>query len=158
MPVRLLTSACNTAVENLSWLTKIICSPLTEFMQCRIKNTSHLPDITDILNEQPMSVSLDIVNMSPSMDNQRETKAIQDILNTRAIKKPSTDYSKPPVPHLYRHADSCHKKLSIKGIQKIALRLRRIYSSNNDYIAKSKEYTKDLVNRGHDFKIGTPMF
>ena len=283
MPVRLLTSACNTAVENLSWLTKIICSPLTEFMQCRIKNTSHLPDITDILNEQPMSVSLDIVNMSPSIDNQREIKAIQDILNTRAIKKPSTDYlieglklclynnnlvfrnesllqtngtatgapnsssyadvavasldqavteqkktafpeilyfgryrgdclviwddrddklqelysfinrlnpdfkftmeignhsicffdlrisiaenkltttvySKPTVPHLYHHADSCHKKLSIKGIQKIALRLRRIYSSNNDYIAKSKEYTKDLVNRGHDFKIGTPMF
>ena len=61
-------------------------------MQCRIKNTSHLPDITDILNEQPMSVSLDIVNMSPSIDNQREIKAIQDILNTSAIKKPSTDY------------------------------------------------------------------
>ena len=67
-------------------------------------------------------------------------------------------YSKQAVPHLYHHADSCHKKLSIKGIQKIAFRLRRIYSSNNDYTAKSKEYTKDLVNRGHDFKIGTAMF
>ena len=51
------------------------------------------------------------------------------------------------------HADSCHKKLSVKGIQKnVALRLRRICSSDNEYIIKSKEYTKNLVNREHDFK------
>ena len=65
----------------------------------------------------------------------------------------TTVYSKPTDSHLYLHADSCHKKTSIKGIQKgVALRLRRICSSYNNYTAKSKEYTKYLVNRGHDLK------
>ena len=51
----------------------------------------------------------------------------------------TTVYSKPTDSHLYLHADSCHKKLSIKGIEKgVALRLRRICSSDNDYTAKSK--------------------
>ena len=65
-------------------------------MYCRIKDTSHLLDIIDTLNEQAVSnhkklVSLDIFNMFPSIDNQRGMQAVQDILNTRAIKKPSTD-------------------------------------------------------------------
>ena len=283
MPVRLLTSGCNTAIENLSRFIEIICSPLTEVMQCCIKDTSHLLDIIDTLNEQPISnhtqlVSLDIVNMFPSIDNQRGIQAVQDIPNTRAIKKPytdcimeglklclynnnsvfgnenllqtngtapgapnscsyadiavvsidqaimeqketafpeilyfgwyrddclvlwdgtdeklhelysfintlnpdlkftveignqlicfldlristienkltTTDYSKPTDSHLYLHADSCHKKSSIKGIQKgVALRLRHICSSDNNYTAKSIEYTKYFVNREHDLK------
>ena len=62
-------------------------------------------------------------------------------------------YSKRTDSHLYLQADSCHKKSSIKGIQKgVALRLCRICSSDNDYTAESKEYTKYLVNRGHDLK------
>ena len=74
MPVRLLTSGWNTAIENLSRFIEIICSPLTEVMQCRIKDTSHLLDIIDTLNEQPISnhkklMSLDIANMFPSIDN-----------------------------------------------------------------------------------------
>ena len=65
----------------------------------------------------------------------------------------TTVYSKPTDSNLYLHTDSCHEKSSIKGIQKgVALRLRRIWSSDNDYTAKSKEYTKYLVNRGHDLK------
>ena len=47
MPVRLLTSKCNTRIENLSLLIEIICFPLTEVMQCCIKTTSHLLDIID---------------------------------------------------------------------------------------------------------------
>ena len=63
----------------------------------------------------------------------------------------TTVYSKPKDSHLNLHADSCHKKSSIKGIQKVvALRLRHICSSDNDYTAQSKEYTKYLVNRGED--------
>ena len=66
----------------------------------------------------------------------------------------TTVYSKPADSHLYLHADSCHKKSSIKGIQKgVALRLRRICNSKNDYTAKSIEYTKYLVNKGHIFNI-----
>ena len=65
----------------------------------------------------------------------------------------TTVYSKPTDSHLYLHTDSCHSKSSIKGIQKgVALRLRRICSSDNDYTAKSIEYTKYLINRGHDLK------
>ena len=91
MPVRLLTLGCNTAIENLSRFVEIICSPLTEIMQCHIKDTSHLLDIIDTLNEQPISsytklVSLDIVNIFRSIDNQRGMQAVQDVLNTRAIK------------------------------------------------------------------------
>ena len=65
----------------------------------------------------------------------------------------TTIYSKPKDSNLSLHADSYHKKSSIKGIQKVvALRLRHICSSDNDYTAKSKEYTKYLVNRGEDLK------
>ena len=66
----------------------------------------------------------------------------------------TTVYSKPAHSHLYLHADSCHKKSSIRGIQKgVALRLHCICSSDNDYTAKSIEYTKYFVNRGHDLKL-----
>ena len=69
----------------------MICSPLTEVMQCCMKDTSHLLDIIGTLNEQPILnltklVSLDIVNTFPSIDHQRGIQAVQDILNTRAIK------------------------------------------------------------------------
>ena len=74
----------------------LICSLLIEVMQRGIKDMSHSQDTIDTLNEHPISthaklVSLDIVNMFPSIDNQREIQAVQDILNTHAIKKPSTD-------------------------------------------------------------------
>ena len=65
----------------------------------------------------------------------------------------TTVYSKPKDSHLNFHIDSCGKKSSIKDIQKVvALRLRHICSSDNDYTAKSKEYTKYLVNRREDLK------
>ena len=65
----------------------------------------------------------------------------------------TTIYSKPKDSHLNLHGDSCHKKSSIKGIQKvIAPRLRCICSSDNNYTVKSKEYTKYLVNRGEYLK------
>ena len=65
----------------------------------------------------------------------------------------TTVYRKLTDSHLYFHVDSYHKKPSIKGIQKVAaLRVRRICSSDNDYTAKSLEYTNYLVNRGHDLK------
>ena len=65
----------------------------------------------------------------------------------------TTVYSKPTDSHLYLHAKSCHKKSSIEGIQKgVALRLRRICSSEENYNEKSEEYAKYLVNRGHDLK------
>ena len=44
------------------------------------------------------------------------------------------------------------KSHQLKVFKGVALILRRISSSDNDYIVKSKEHTKNLVNRGHDLK------
>ena len=62
----------------------------------------------------------------------------------------TTVYSKPTDSHLYLHQKSCHNKASISGIQKgVALRLRRICSSDAEYKSKSIEYSKHLKDRGH---------
>ena len=55
------------------------------------KDTSQLLDIIDTSNEHAISnhanlVSLDIVNMFPTIANQRGIQVVQDILNTRNIK------------------------------------------------------------------------
>ena len=63
----------------------------------------------------------------------------------------TTVYSKPTDSHLYLQSDSCHNKSSISGIQKgVALRLRRLCSTNEDFDIKTKEYAAYLVARGHD--------
>ena len=52
---------------------------------------------------------------------------------------------------MYLQANSCHQKSSINGIQKgVALRLRRICSTDMEYDNKSREYMAYLVARGHD--------
>ena len=63
----------------------------------------------------------------------------------------TTVYSKPTDSHLYLQAESCHPEASIKGIQKgVALRLRRICSTIEEFDTKSKEYSAYLVARGHN--------
>ena len=94
-PVRLLTSGCNTAIENLSRFIEVVCSPMTENLRSRIKNTGHLLDIIDGLNESGISddtilVSFDIVNMYPSIDNENGIQAVTTFLNSRVEKEPST--------------------------------------------------------------------
>ena len=71
----------------------------------------------------------------------------------------TTVYSKPTDSHLYLQADSCHKKSSINGIQKgVALRLRRICSSTEEFDNRAKEYIAYLVARGHDPKSVLDVF
>ena len=63
----------------------------------------------------------------------------------------TTVYSKPTDSHLYLQAGSCHQKSSVIGIQKgVALRLRRICSTEEDFECKAKEYKAYLVARDHD--------
>ena len=67
-PVRLLTTGCNTAIENLSRFIEVVCAPLTNNIETRIRDTSHLLDIIDELNSErillnTVLVSFDIVNM-----------------------------------------------------------------------------------------------
>ena len=53
----------------------------------------------------------------------------------------TTVNSKPKDNHLYLQSNSCHNPKGIDGIQKGAtLQIRRNYSSEQDYLEKSKEY------------------
>ena len=71
----------------------------------------------------------------------------------------TTVYSKPTDSHLYLHADSCHNKSSIDGISKgVALRLRRICASDEEYKKKSIEYSSYLTTRGHDKNVVKKAF
>ena len=65
----------------------------------------------------------------------------------------TTVYSKPTDSHLYLQADSSHHLPSILRIQKeLALRLRRIFSTDEEFNNKSKEYQAYLIGRGHKLK------
>ena len=95
-PVRLLTSGVNTAIEKLARFIESVCAPLTEKLPSRIKNTSHLLDIIDNINENGVPddailVSFDIVNMFPSIDNENGIRAITSALDKRDVKFPSTE-------------------------------------------------------------------
>ena len=86
-----MTSGCNTPIENLSRFIEYVCAPLTESMRSRIKNTDHLLDIIDSLNdkgfpENTILVSFDVVNMFPSIDNENGIKAVYNILEKREKK------------------------------------------------------------------------
>ena len=51
-PVRLLTTGCNTDIENLSRFIEVVCTPLTNNIETRIRDTSNLLDIIDELNSE----------------------------------------------------------------------------------------------------------
>lgn len=96
-PVRLLTSGCNTAIENLAKYLEVVCTSLTENLPSRIKNTSHLLDIIDTINgskllsKSTMLVSFDIINMFPSIDNVNGINAVTKALQKRLDESPSTE-------------------------------------------------------------------
>ena len=75
---------------------EVVYAPLTNNFETRIRDTSHLLHIIDELNSERIPdniilVSFDIVNMYPSIDNDRDIAAIRNALETRAYKSPSTD-------------------------------------------------------------------
>ena len=95
IPARLLTSGCNTAIENASIFLEKQCAPLTADLPSRIRDTGHLLDIIDTLNDQGLPpgtflASLDVISMFPNIDNERGLHTLRSILNKRKIKKPST--------------------------------------------------------------------
>ena len=64
--------------------------------ESRIKDTSHMLDIIDNLNdsdlpENSVLVSFDVVNMFPSIDNESVIKAVKKVLNDRESKNPPTE-------------------------------------------------------------------
>ena len=68
-------------------------------MRSRIKDTGHLLNIIDGINEHGLSsnttlVPFDIANICPSIDNEKGLKALQSALDKRKKKHPSTGAGK----------------------------------------------------------------
>ena len=73
-PTRVITSGCNTAIENLSIFVENVLYDIASELPSRIKDTNHMLDIIDNLNslDLPLNsilVSFDIINMFPNIDN-----------------------------------------------------------------------------------------
>ena len=95
-PVRLLTTGCNTAIENLSNFLEAVSAPLAEKMKSRIKDTGHLLEIINSINsdglpENTILVSFDVVNMFPNIDNERGINTLKTAFDGRATQTPPTD-------------------------------------------------------------------
>ena len=106
---------------------------------------------------QELYNSVNTLNLDPKFKMEIGNQSIHFLdlrISITGDKLTTTVYSKPTYSNLYLDVDSCHNKSSINGIQKgVVLRLPRISTSDNDYTHKSKEYTKYLVNSGHDLKL-----
>ena len=110
-PVRIITSGCNTAVENLSIFVEKVLYKEAERIPSRIKDTGYMLDVIDNFNdsdlpensflvsfdvvnmfpsENSVLVSFDVVNMFPSIDNESGIKAVKKVLNDGESKNPPT--------------------------------------------------------------------
>ena len=94
-PVRVLTTGCNTAIENLSRFLEVHSAPLTTHLQSRIKDTAHLLELIGEINSigvptGTILVSFDVVNMFPNIDNERGLATLRSAYDKRTIQKPST--------------------------------------------------------------------
>ena len=94
--VRLLTTGCNTAIENLAIFVEKRCAKLTENIPTKINYSYHVIDIFETLNakgilDNAILVSFDIVNMFPSIDNNRGVAAVKNALDSQTNLSPSTE-------------------------------------------------------------------
>ena len=87
--VRVITSACGTAIENLSiFVEKCLYSEILN-AECRVQDTSEMLTIIDNLNSSNSLtldcklVSFDIINVSPSIDNISDLKSVKNVLESR---------------------------------------------------------------------------
>ena len=80
--VILLTTGCIMAIENLAILIEKLCAKLTENLPIKINDSYDLDDKFVKLNakgipENAILVSFDIVNIFPSIDNNRGVAAVK---------------------------------------------------------------------------------
>ena len=94
------------------------------------------------------------------MDIGKDYLCFLDLKTLVSGKKPMTTiYSRPTDGHLYLHSTPCHKSSSINGIEKnAARRLRRIYSTTEEYQNKAKEQSSYLFARRHNLKTVKSTF
>ena len=94
-PFGILTSGCNRAVENLSTFAEKVLYKEIERIPCRIRNTSHILDIIDNLDDSELPensplTNFHVVNMFPSIDNESEIKAFNKVLTEAAVRRCSS--------------------------------------------------------------------
>ena len=96
-PVRLITSCCGTAIEKLSEFTEFYLKPLAQNLPSFVKDTTQLLNKIHECNVQgplpkgTLLVSWDVVSMFPNIDNKLGLSAVEDALETRDSKFPSTE-------------------------------------------------------------------
>ena len=98
-PVRVITSGCGTVVENLSIFVEKCLFPEFLKIESRVQDTSEMLNFIDFLNdsniltENCMLVSFDIVNMLPSIHNESGLQAVKNDLEAREKQFPPTLYN-----------------------------------------------------------------
>ena len=96
-PVRIITNGCGMAVENVSISVKKCLYPEVLKIESRIQDTSEMLNFIDYLNknniltEDGILVSFDMVNMFPSIDKQSGLQAVKNPLEARQEEFPPTD-------------------------------------------------------------------
>ena len=96
-PLRLITSCCGTAIENLSTFTEFYLKPLAQNLPPFVKDTTDFLQKIEELNkmgpfsENSLLVSWDVVAMFPNIDNILGINAVIEALQARPVKFPSTD-------------------------------------------------------------------
>ena len=88
-PVRVITSGCGIAVENLSIFIEKFLLPEVLEIESRVQVTSEMLNFIDFLNdsniltENCMLVNFAIVNMFPSINNESGLQAVKNALEAR---------------------------------------------------------------------------
>ena len=95
-PTRVITSGCNTAIENLSIFVENVLYDIAIELPSRIKDTNHMLDIIDNLNslDLPLSsilVSFDIINMFRNIDNNLGLSSVKKYLDLCSKNIPRTN-------------------------------------------------------------------
>ena len=96
IPVRLLTTGYDTAIENLTIFVEKHYTKLNENMPTKINASYHVIDTSETLNakgipDNAILVSFDIVNMFPSIGNNRGVAAVKSVLDSRTNLPTSTE-------------------------------------------------------------------
>ena len=95
-PTRVITSCCNTAIENLSIFVENVLYNIASELPSKIKDTNHMLDIIDNSDslDLPLNyilVSFDIINMFPNIDNNLGLSSVRKYLDLCSKNIPPTN-------------------------------------------------------------------
>ena len=94
--MRVITSDCNIAVENLSVFVENVSLELASYLPSRIKDACQMLKIIDDMNNSNLTssailVSVNVMNMFPSINNNMGIASVRKYLHERECKDFPTD-------------------------------------------------------------------